>query len=72
MRAITKRLLQQGQLEFVTGGWVMPDEANSDLYAMEMQLQEGHDWIRQNLGAEFVPRYGWSIDPLGYSPTMAW
>jgi alpha-mannosidase II len=72
MRASVKRLLQGRQLEFVTGGWVQPDEANSELYAMEIQLQEGHDWIREHLGTEFIPKYSWSIDPFGYSPTMAY
>ena len=72
MRANVKTLLQNRQFEFVTGGWVQPDEANSELYAMEIQLQEGHDWIRRHLGAEFIPKYSWSIDPFGYSPTMAY
>ena len=71
-RDLARRLLASKQLEFVTGGWVQPDEANSELYAMETQLQEGHDWINQTLGPEFIPSYGWSIDPFGYSPTMAW
>lgn len=65
-------IIQSGQLEFVTGGWVQPDEANSELYAMEVQLQEGHQWIRENIGPAYVPRYSWSIDPFGYSPTAAY
>ena len=71
MHEITLNLLRNKQLEFVTGGWVQPDEANTQLYAMEIQLQEGHDFIRQTLGEEFIPKYAWSIDPFGYSPTMA-
>lgn len=71
-KELVRRLLQQKQLEFVTGGWVMPDEANSQYYAMEIQLQEGHDWIRDNLGNQYIPKYGWSIDPFGYSPTNAY
>ncbi|KAL3914070.1 MAG: hypothetical protein SGILL_006248 [Bacillariaceae sp.] len=67
-----KELLQNGQFEFVTGGWVQPDEANTQLYAMEIQLQEGHDFIRETFGEEFIPKFGWSIDPFGYSPTMAY
>jgi alpha-mannosidase II len=71
MQEITLNLLRNKQLEFVTGGWVQPDEANTQLYAMEIQLEEGHDFIRQTLGDEFIPKYAWSIDPFGYSPTMA-
>ncbi|CAB9502125.1 Alpha-mannosidase 2 [Seminavis robusta] len=72
VQQLTKALLANGQLEFVTGGWVMPDEANTQLYAMEIQLQEGHDWIKKTLGHQYIPKYGWSIDPFGYSPTMAY
>ena len=67
-----RKLLKSKQLEFVTGGWVQPDEANTQLYAMEIQLQEGHDFIRETFGEEYIPKYGWSIDPFGYSPTMAY
>lgn len=65
-----RQVLDKGQLEIVTGGWVQPDEANTELYALEVQMQEGHDWIRQTLGAQYLPTYAWSIDPFGYSPTM--
>jgi len=68
----TRMLIENKQLEFVTGGWVQPDEANTQLYAMEVQLQEGHEWIKQTFGEQFIPKYGWSIDPFGYSPTMAY
>lgn len=67
-----RKLLKSKQLEFVTGGWVQPDEANTQLYAMEIQLQEGHDFIRETFGEDYIPKYGWSIDPFGYSPTMAY
>ncbi|KAL3939557.1 MAG: hypothetical protein SGBAC_005744 [Bacillariaceae sp.] len=67
-----RTLLRSKQFEFVTGGWVQPDEANTDLYAIEIQLQEGHDFIRETFGEEYIPKYGWSIDPFGFSPTMAY
>ncbi|XP_049515502.1 alpha-mannosidase 2x-like, partial [Dermacentor silvarum] len=42
--------VQSGQLEIVTGGWVMNDEANTHVFAMLEQMVEGHQWVERNLG----------------------
>jgi alpha-mannosidase II len=44
------RLLDNGQFEIVTGGWVMTDEANSLYFATIVELFEGHEWLRNQLG----------------------
>jgi alpha-mannosidase II len=72
MRKKLKYLVTQTkQLEIVTGGWVMNDEANTNYYAMIEQMVLGHEWLRLNLKTA-KPVNGWAIDPFGYSPTMAY
>uniref|UniRef100_A0A1B0CQQ4 Alpha-mannosidase n=1 Tax=Lutzomyia longipalpis TaxID=7200 RepID=A0A1B0CQQ4_LUTLO len=63
-----KRIVQRKQLEFVTGGWVMNDEANAHWVAILQQLTEGQTWLKTNLNV--TPTSSWAIDPFGYTPTM--
>jgi len=60
--------VEKKQLEFVTGGWVMPDEANSHWFSLLMQLTEGQTWLKTHFN--LTPASSWSIDPFGQSPTM--
>ncbi|KAI6221017.1 Alpha-mannosidase [Aphelenchoides fujianensis] len=68
-RERVRRLLHGGQLEIVTGGWVMSDEASSHVFSIVMQLFEGHEFLRNELN--FTPTTHWSIDPFGLSAAMA-
>ena len=59
-----KKLVTEGRFEILTGGWVMTDEANVNLFAMVDQLVEGHQWILDTFG--FKPKSSWSVDPFGH------
>ncbi|XP_017877818.1 alpha-mannosidase 2 [Ceratina calcarata] len=65
---LVRRLIHDGQLEIVAGGWVMPDESVSHWTSQLVQLTEGHQWLKYNL--DYTPNSGWAIDPFGLSPTM--
>jgi hypothetical protein len=43
-------------LEFVTGGWVMIDEASVHYEDLVLELTEGNKWLKTNLGV--TPRVG--------------
>lgn len=64
------KLVKNGQLEIVGGGWVMNDEANSHYFAIIEQIMEGNMWLNDTVGV--VPKNSWAIDPFGYSATMAY
>ncbi|XP_073950611.1 alpha-mannosidase 2 [Choristoneura fumiferana] len=65
---VFRGLLKSGQLEIVTGGWVMNDEANSHWLAIIQQLTAGNQWLLDNLG--YTPKNAWAIDPFGHSSTQ--
>lgn len=63
-------LIKRGQLEFVTGGWVMPDEANSHWLCILQQLTEGQTYLLKYFN--ITPTSSWAIDPFGHSAVMPW
>lgn len=63
-----RALIQEGRLEIVLGGWVMPDEAVTHYEPVVDQLVEGHQWLFENLGVR--PKNSWVNDPFGYSNTF--
>ncbi|CAG7820161.1 unnamed protein product [Allacma fusca] len=67
-RIAVKKLLDTKQLEFVAGGWVMPDEANVHYLSYFTQLIEGHQFLQQHFNVS--PRNGWAIDPFGLSTSL--
>eukprot|EP00013_Stygamoeba_regulata_P028852 CAMPEP_0177647608 /NCGR_PEP_ID=MMETSP0447-20121125/10390_1 /TAXON_ID=0 /ORGANISM="Stygamoeba regulata, Strain BSH-02190019" /LENGTH=1335 /DNA_ID=CAMNT_0019150203 /DNA_START=738 /DNA_END=4746 /DNA_ORIENTATION=+ len=68
---VVRGLVSSGQLEFIEGGWVQHDEANTEAEEMLRQVTEGHEFLMQEFGVR--PRIAWQIDPFGHSslsPTM--
>lgn len=62
-------LTSGNQLEFVTGGWVMNDEASTHWISTVQQMTHGHQWLKMNLN--YTPRSHWAVDSFGYSATQA-
>ncbi|KAL4238161.1 hypothetical protein ACF0H5_002872 [Mactra antiquata] len=70
MQEKVKKLLENGQLELVTGGWVMTDESVTHYGAMLDQLIEGQMWLKNNLNV--TVENSWAIDPFGHSSTWTY
>lgn len=64
-----RKLVENGQWEFVMGSMVMPDEATTTYSADIDQLTEGHIFLNETFG--IVPNGGWQIDPFGSSNSLA-
>ena len=57
MKEFTRKLVSNGQLELVNGGWSMHDEACPIYDDMINNMQIGHDFIKSEFGVK--PRIGW-------------
>ena len=70
-RAQLSALVGKGQLEFVGGGWVQPDEAITRFEDLIDERTLGHAFLASVLGHKPV-RVGYSADPFGHSASSAY
>ena len=66
-----KALVENGQLEFINGGWCMNDEGGTHYVAIVDQMTEGFLFLDSQFGQRARPRIGWHIDPFGHSNGQA-
>lgn len=64
-----KRLVANGQLEFINGGWCMNDEAAPYYEDVIDQMTIGHQFLKETFNVTID--IGWHIDPFGHSAAHA-
>lgn len=68
---IVKQLVNEGRLEFISGGWSMHDEATTHYNSIIDQHSLGAEFLRENFGDCARPKIAWQIDPFGHSREVA-
>lgn len=68
-QTLVNKLIDNGQLEFISGGWVMHDEAASYYEDQIDNMAVGHQFLKDTFN--YKPKIGWQIDPFGHSATTA-
>ena len=71
MKEEVKRLVNNGQFEFINGGWCMNDEAAAHYTDIIHQMSLGMRFLNDTFGECGTPRVAWQIDPFGHSKEQA-
>lgn len=66
-----RKLVDEGRLQFLLGGWSMNDEAATHYTAIIDQMALGLDFLNKTFGECGRPLVSWQIDPFGHSIEQA-
>ncbi|CAF4067741.1 unnamed protein product [Rotaria sordida] len=66
-----RQLVNQGRLEFISGGWSMHDEGATHYNGIIDQHSLGAEFLRDQFDECGRPKIGWQIDPFGHSREVA-
>ncbi|CAF2976334.1 unnamed protein product [Rotaria socialis] len=67
MRNKVREFVNDGRLEFISGGWCMNDEAATHYNSIIDQHSLGAEFLRDQFGECGRPKIGWQVDPFGHS-----
>ncbi|CAF4737494.1 unnamed protein product [Rotaria sp. Silwood1] len=71
MQNKVKKFVNEGRLEFISGGWCMNDEASTHYSSIIDQHSLGAEFLHEQFGECGRPKIGWQIDPFGHSREQA-